>query len=72
MTKVLIALSQLSPTIASFVILGLPFGPAFDTFSKAVAFLHISVLRYGLILPGSEASRFGLGFLKGTPGNLLI
>jgi|ERR1700681_2211206 hypothetical protein len=68
MTKVSIALSQLSPTVASFLTLGLPFGPTFDAVSKAMALRQISILRHGLILPGSEASRFGLGFFRGKAG----
>jgi hypothetical protein len=70
MTKVSITLRQLSPTVASILILGLPLGPTLDTVSKVMEFRQISVLRRELILPGSEASRFGLGSLRGTRGNL--
>jgi hypothetical protein len=66
MTKVSITLNQLSPTVALFLILGLPLGPTFDTVSKATEFRQISILRHEVISPGSEASRFGLGFFKGN------
>lgn len=66
MTKVSITLSQASPKVASFLIMGLPLGPTFDNVSKAVGFRQVSILRYELVSPGSEASRFGLEFFKGN------